>query len=148
MWVQAMMYRDSSGRIVQLADASGDTWKADLTRTYAMVSCACPPAGPPPQQQPPPSLSHRELFRMILQNIRRASCLSVALISELAEFAALDACMTFPGHEGFHIFRIILQRIRCRVVPLMWIAVPERSLAIQSYFACCRCRFTCRGPPY
>ena len=89
------MYRDSSGRIVQLADASGDTWKADLTRTYAMVSCACPPAGPPPQQQPPPSLSHRELFRMILQNIRRANCLSVALISELAEFAALDACMTY-----------------------------------------------------
>ncbi|CAL8468215.1 g7754 [Coccomyxa elongata] len=68
--LQAMMYRDSSGRIVQLADASGDTWKADLTRTYAMVSCACPPPGPPPQQQPPPSLSHRELFRMILQNIR------------------------------------------------------------------------------
>lgn len=66
------MYRDSSGRIVQLADASGDTWKADLTRTYAMVSCACPPPVPSPQL-PPPSLSHRELFRMILQNIRRAT---------------------------------------------------------------------------
>ncbi|EIE19264.1 hypothetical protein COCSUDRAFT_48883 [Coccomyxa subellipsoidea C-169] len=70
--LQAMMYRDSSGRVVQLADASGDTWKADLTRTYAMVSCACPPPGPSPQK-PPPSLSHRELFRMILQNIRRAT---------------------------------------------------------------------------
>lgn len=81
------MYRDSSGRIVQLADASGDTWKADLTRTYAMVSCACPPPGPSPQQQPPPSLSHRELFRMILQNIRCANCPSVLLVLEYVECA-------------------------------------------------------------
>ena len=78
MPVQAMMYRDGSGRLIQLADSGGDAWKADLSRTYAMAACACPPSGPPgdgaPTAAPAPAapLSHRELFRMILQNIRCA----------------------------------------------------------------------------
>ena len=84
MPVQAMMYRDGSGRVIQLADSGSDAWKADLSRTYAMAACACPPPGPPsgalgspggPTPTAPAqaaALSHRELFRMILQNIRSA----------------------------------------------------------------------------
>ena len=70
------MYRDGSGRVIQLADSSSDAWKADLSRTYAMAACACPlpggPGGGNPSATAAPAapLSHRELFRMILQNIR------------------------------------------------------------------------------
>ena len=65
-----MMNRDGSGRVVQLADSGGDAWKADLSRTYACAACTCPP----PAGVPPLLLSHRELFRIILKDIRHAAC--------------------------------------------------------------------------
>ncbi len=77
------MLRDSSGRIVQLTDATGDPLKADLSRTYAMVACACPQPGPRLGSSVMPKLTHRELFRHLLQNARHASlsCLSVPLLA-------------------------------------------------------------------
>lgn len=67
------MLRDSSGRIVQLTDATGDPLKADLSRTYAMVACACPQPGARMASSVTPKLTHRELFRQLLQNARHAS---------------------------------------------------------------------------
>ena len=65
------MLRDSSGRIVQLTDATGDPLKADLSRTYAMVACACPQPGTRPGSAVRPKLGHRELIKLLLQNARQ-----------------------------------------------------------------------------
>ena len=66
------MLRDSSGRIVQLTDATGDPLKADLSRTYAMVACACPQGSVRAGSALKPRLGHREVFRLLLQNARYA----------------------------------------------------------------------------
>ena len=67
------MLRDSSGRIVQLTDATGDPLKADLSRTYAMVACACPQPTVRSGAALKAKLVHRELFRLLLQNARYPS---------------------------------------------------------------------------
>ena len=67
------MLRDSSGRIVQLTDATGDPLKADLSRTYAMVACACPQPNARVGCPIKAKLSHRELFRLLLHNARSVS---------------------------------------------------------------------------
>ena len=64
------MLRDSSGRIVQLTDPTGDPLKADLSRTYAMVACACPLPHAGANGAVKAKLGHRELFRLLLQNAR------------------------------------------------------------------------------
>jgi hypothetical protein len=97
-----MMYRDGSGRVVQLADSGADAWKADLSRTYAMAACACPPPAAAPRASslgalapPAPALAHRELFRMILANIRCAHAPSqshAGLLLGARLFCPLSAC--------------------------------------------------------
>ena len=95
------MLRDSSGRIVQLTDATGDPLKADLSRTYAMVACACPQPGPRMGSSVTPKLTHRELFRHLLQNARHAplsppSKCCLALHCMLAHGSAIQSIQNWP----------------------------------------------------
>ena len=82
------MLRDSSGRIVQLTDATGDPLKADLSRTYAMVACACPEASARPGKTVKAKLGHRELFRLLLQNARHDAPPHLPIITIFAQVPA------------------------------------------------------------
>lgn len=80
------MLRDSSGRIVQLTDATGDPLKADLSRTYAMVACACPQPSAGADGALKAKLGHRELLRLLLQNARY-------ILTFMPSLGSLPACV-------------------------------------------------------
>lgn len=71
--MQALMYKNSSHQVILPIDSPGETIKADLCRTYCMVAAASPLYSPSASRGQG-VLSTKELFKVMLSNIRYSSC--------------------------------------------------------------------------
>ena len=74
------MFKDPAGRVVLPIDVPGESWKVDLTRTYCMVTLACPSTSTGLRAGSVP-LPLRELIRMLLSNIRFHMQYSVSVLA-------------------------------------------------------------------
>ncbi len=69
------MYKNNSGQVVLPIDQFGESIKLELCRTYCMVAAACPPHSPAASRTSG-VMSTKELFKLLLANIRSVATLS------------------------------------------------------------------------
>lgn len=70
--LQALMYKNSNGQVVLPSEAPGEIGRAEVCRSYCMVAAACPLYNPGAGRSQG-VISSRDLFRLMLSNVRAAS---------------------------------------------------------------------------
>ena len=78
------MYKNSSQQVVLPMDATGESSKVDVCRTYCMVAAACPLYSPSATRLQG-VLPTKELFKVMLANVRYSrDCTTVLPSSSLS----------------------------------------------------------------